>query len=189
VPLLRGNLHAHTTFSDGNFAVEEVIERYRALGHDFVAITDHDDRVTEDYWIRIPSPADGFVVLPGIELDYRPLSQHVGKITGDHETLYVLNHPARYNLGVHGILKRIATIRAAGWPIEAVEVTDAGTYQPAHDVTDIPLVRIATDDSHWASQFGRAWVEVEAARSADAILRAIKAGDFQLGFAPDDPPS
>jgi hypothetical protein len=185
VPLLRGNLHAHTHFSDGNFAVEDVIARYRELGHDFVAITDHDDRVTEDYFLRIPSGTDDFVVLPGIELDYRPLSQHVGKITGDHETLYVLNHPARYNLGVAGILHRIAVIRAAGWPIEAVEVTDAGRYQPEHDVSEIAVPRIATDDSHWESQFGRAWVEVEAARSADAILRAIKAGDFRLGFAPD----
>ena len=76
-------------------------------------------------------------------------------------------------------------IRAAGWPIEAVEVTDAGRYQPEHDVSEIAVPRIATDDSHWESQFGRAWVEVEAARSADAILRAVKAGDFRLGFAPD----
>jgi predicted metal-dependent phosphoesterase TrpH len=185
VPLLRGNLHAHSTFSDGNFAVEDVIARYRALGHDFVAITDHDDRVTEDYWLHIPASTPEFVILPGIELDYRPLSQHVGKITADRETLYVLNHPARYNLGVAGILKRVAIIRAAGWPIEAVEVTDAGRYQAEHDVQEIALARIATDDSHWESQFGRAWVEVEAARSGDAILRAIKAGDFQLGFAPE----
>ena len=49
------------------------------------------------------------VILPGIELDYRPLSQHVGKVVGDRETLYVLNHPARYHLGVDAILARIAT--------------------------------------------------------------------------------
>ncbi len=183
MPLLKGNLHAHTTFSDGHYAVENVIARYRDLGYGFLAITDHDDRVTEDYWFHLPSGDDQLVILPGIELDYRPLSQHVGKVTGDRETLFVLNHPARYGLGVDGILDRIATIRAAGWPIGAVEVTDAGIYQPEHDVSAISLPRIATDDSHWESQFGRAWVEVEAARSPDAILRAVKAGDFQLGFA------
>jgi predicted metal-dependent phosphoesterase TrpH len=182
-PLLKGNLHTHTTFSDGSYAVGTVIGRYRDLGYDFLAITDHDDKVDESYWFRIPSGDAGMVILPGIELDYRPLSQHVGKVTGDRETLYVLNHPARYRLGVDDILERIATIRAAGWPIEAVEVTDAGVYQPAHDVHALGLPRIATDDSHWASQFGRAWVEVEAARSPDAILRAVKAGDFRLGFA------
>jgi hypothetical protein len=187
VPLLRGNLHAHTTFSDGHYAVEEVVARYRDLGYAFLAITDHDDRVTEDYWFRLPAEGAGLVILPGIELDYRPLSQHVGKVTGDHETLFVLNHPARYGLGVDAILERIAVIRAAGWPIGAVEVTDAGVYQPEHDVSAIPLPRIATDDSHWESQFGRAWVEVEAAPSPDAILRAVKAGDFRLGFASGAP--
>ena len=185
MPLLKGNLHAHTTFSDGHYAVEEVIARYRELGYDFLAITDHDDRVTENYWLHIPLSDGGLVVLPGLELDYRPLSQHVGKVTGDRETLFILNHPARYGLGVAEILARVAAIRTAGWPIEAVEVTDAGIYQPEHDVPAIPLPRVATDDAHWESQFGRAWVEVEAARNPDAILRAVKAGDFRLGFAPE----
>jgi hypothetical protein len=34
---------------------------------------------------------------------------------------------------------------------------------------------------------GRAWIEVHAARNPDAVLRAIKGGDFQMGFAPDAP--
>jgi len=112
MPLLKGNLHAHTTFSDGRRPVAEVVERYRDLGYDFLAITDHDDRVGDDYWFNIPSGDDRMLVLTGIELDYRPLSQHVGKIMGDRETLYVLNHPARYGLNVKQILYRI-DVRAA----------------------------------------------------------------------------
>jgi hypothetical protein len=42
---------------------------------------------------------------------------------------------------------------------------------------------VATDDAHRDPHFGRAWVEVEARRDRDAILRAIKAGDFRLGFS------
>jgi hypothetical protein len=45
------------------------------------------------------------------------------------------------------------------------------------------LPKIATDDSHRDPDFGRAWVEVDAARDPDAILRAVKAGDFRVGFA------
>ena len=82
MPLLKGNLHAHTTFSDGRRPVHEVIARYRALDYDFLAITDHDDRVDEDYWFNIPSGDDRLLVLTGIEIDYRPLSQHVGKVMG-----------------------------------------------------------------------------------------------------------
>jgi len=188
VPLLKGNLHAHTTFSDGRRPVDEVIGRYHELGYDFLAITDHEDRVDDDYWFSIPSGDDRLLVLAGIELDYRPLSQHVGKVTGDRETLYVLNHPARYGLSVSEILYRVDEITDAGLPIHAIEVTDTGVYQAHHDVGRIALPKIATDDSHLDDEFGRAWVEVDAARNADAILRAVKAGDFRVGFAPSPAP-
>jgi hypothetical protein len=190
--LLKGNLHAHTTFSDGRRPVREVIARYRELGYDFLAITDHDGWVDDDYWERIPRGDDRMLVLSGIEIDYRPLPQHVGKVTGVRETLHVLNHPARYNLTVDGTIERIAVLRAAGLPVDALEVTDTGVYQPQYDVDAIPVPKIATDDSHRDEQFGRAWVEVDSARSADAIIRAIKAGDFRLGFADSEgasPPS
>ena len=41
MPVFKGNLHAHTTFSDGRRPIDEVIERYRELDYDFLAITDH----------------------------------------------------------------------------------------------------------------------------------------------------
>lgn len=188
MPFLKGNLHAHTTFSDGRRPVDQVIARYRDLGYDFLAITDHDDRVDGDYWFQIPPGDDRLLVLPGIEIDYRPLSQHVGKVVGDRETLYVLNHPARYYLSVEEILKRIDIITNAGLPIHAIEVTDTGVYQAQYDVERIPFPKIATDDSHLDDEFGRAWIEVEATRAPDAILRAIKAGHFRLGFAPEPAP-
>ncbi|MFC2968573.1 PHP domain-containing protein [Acidimangrovimonas pyrenivorans] len=37
----RGNLHTHSTRSDGVLEPEEVIRRYKAEGYDFLALTDH----------------------------------------------------------------------------------------------------------------------------------------------------
>ncbi len=37
----RGNLHTHSTRSDGRLTPEEVCRRYRAEGYDFLALTDH----------------------------------------------------------------------------------------------------------------------------------------------------
>ena len=46
--------------------------------------------------------------------------------------------------------------------------------------------RFACDDAHRPPHFGRAWIEVEAPRDRDAIIRAIRAGDFRTVFAPRD---
>lgn len=107
----------------------------------------------------------------------------MGRILGDHESLYVLNHPARYRLSLDETRRRIELITADGLEIHAVEVTDTGLYQARYDVDALRLPKVATDDAHHESHIGRAWVEVDAARNRDAILRAIKAGDFRLGFA------
>jgi hypothetical protein len=37
----RGNLHTHSTLSDGCLCAQEVCRRYKAEGYDFIALTDH----------------------------------------------------------------------------------------------------------------------------------------------------
>ena len=133
MPLLKGNLHTHTTFSDGRLPVEDVVARYRDLGYDFLAITDHDDRID-----------DRMLVLSGVEIDYRPLGQHVGKVTGERETLYVLNHPARYSLTVEQTLRRIRAITRDGLPIHAVEITDTGMR-----IMNELLLRLHVAEKEW----------------------------------------
>ena len=39
---LKGALHTHTTCSDGDLSIEEVVRIYTGLGFDFIALTDHD---------------------------------------------------------------------------------------------------------------------------------------------------
>lgn len=59
----KGNLHTHTTNSDGALCVEEMIGKYRNKGYDFLVITDH-NKLTE---IKNLS-RDGFLVIPGEEI-------------------------------------------------------------------------------------------------------------------------
>ena len=42
IPWLKGNLHAHTTESDGSRPPQEVVDDYAARGYDFLMISDHD---------------------------------------------------------------------------------------------------------------------------------------------------
>lgn len=37
----RGNLHGHSTGSDGMLSPADVCAAYRARGYDFIAVTDH----------------------------------------------------------------------------------------------------------------------------------------------------
>lgn len=38
---LRGDLHAHTNYSDGRSTIEEMVERAAELGYEYIALTDH----------------------------------------------------------------------------------------------------------------------------------------------------
>ena len=65
----RGNLHTHSTLSDGALSPEEVCRRYRAEGYDFLALTDHFVGAF-GYPIAdtVPFRAEGFTTILGAEL-------------------------------------------------------------------------------------------------------------------------
>jgi len=41
---IRGDLHMHSTYSDGRDAIETMVDASRALGYEYIAITDHSQR-------------------------------------------------------------------------------------------------------------------------------------------------
>jgi DNA polymerase (family 10) len=77
-----GDLHMHTTATDGTASIEEMISAAQARGLQYIAITDHSKRVTMangldsqrlcEHWDRIDAAAKkvkGFTVLKGVEVD------------------------------------------------------------------------------------------------------------------------
>lgn len=69
----RGNLHTHSTLSDGHLPPETVCRHYREMGYDFISLTDH---FLENYGYPIsdtrPFRTDDFTTIIGAEL-------HTGK--------------------------------------------------------------------------------------------------------------
>ena len=61
---LKGNLHCHSSLSDGTASPAEVIRNYAEKGFDFLAITDHRRYNSTNY-----APESGFLILPGMEAD------------------------------------------------------------------------------------------------------------------------
>jgi DNA polymerase (family 10) len=79
---LRGDLHMHTTATDGRASLEDMVQGARKKGYAYIAITDHSKRVTmahgldarrlRQQWRAIDRLADkvkGITILKGIELD------------------------------------------------------------------------------------------------------------------------
>lgn len=60
----KGNIHAHTTVSDGTVSPEKQAADYRATGYDFLALTDHNVMLT-----HAQHSDKDFLMLPGWERD------------------------------------------------------------------------------------------------------------------------
>lgn len=70
----RGNLHTHSTRSDGVLPPEEVCRRYRAEGYDFLALTDHFiGKFGYPVVDTLPFRTEGFTTLLGAELHSGPM--------------------------------------------------------------------------------------------------------------------
>ena len=79
---LRGDLHAHTKATDGHNTIEEMANAARALGHEYLAVTDHSQHLTVAHGLdakrlrreldaidKLNGKMKGFTVLKGIEVD------------------------------------------------------------------------------------------------------------------------
>lgn len=82
---IRGDLHTHSTWSDGACEVREMVEKAASLGYEYMAVTDHSpsSRIANGLDERrlrrkmreietINGETDGITVLMGSEVDIRP---------------------------------------------------------------------------------------------------------------------
>ncbi len=62
---LKGNLHAHSTMSDGRLTPGELAASYREAGYQFLSLADHNRFCAFDDFDR-----EDFLMLPGVEMSY-----------------------------------------------------------------------------------------------------------------------
>ena len=74
---LMGNLHTHTTRSDGQREPQAVVDDYAARGHGFLMISDHDVCTSSDDFAELDP--GGMILVPGNEISANgPHLLHVG---------------------------------------------------------------------------------------------------------------
>lgn len=193
---LKGNLHTHTTMSDGEFTPQQVIARYEGLGYDFLALSDHDTLTPPEAY----QPGTRLVLLSGVEVSAN--GPHLLQIGPGPA---VAPSPDRHQV-VRDIVQRggIAIMNHPNWewsfnhfPQELMEELDGtagleiynGVIERlegaalATDRWDRLLSRgrrlwgYADDDLHCSADLGIACNVVQAtARAPEAVLDALRAG-------------
>lgn len=194
---LRGNLHTHTTDSDGNLSPQQTVAAYAAMGYDFLMISDH-DRMTP---VDTLDPC-GMVLMQGNEITSGgPHVLHVGarevvEPLPDRQAvidailadggLAVMNHPnweAHFNHCPQSVLERLTgymgievfngvTLHAEGCPY-AMDRWDMLLSQGRR------VWGFAHDDNHADEHRGLGWIMVQGGeRSPEALLYALKNGRF-----------
>lgn len=207
----RGNLHVHSTTSDGDLTPEQVIRFYREKGYHFLAFTDH----------RILSPgrrvADDFIVLSGIEVDGRDPESGLYHLVG-LGAVHAPDIPWGERLPIQAAVDRMRATQGLVmlahpyWSGQmskdllhlegcfglevyngGCEVDDAKGFSAVHWDDLLAAGRycygLATDDAHWRSgtkDAGLGWVWVRAAElTEEAILDALAQGRFYASSGPE----
>ncbi|TAK26300.1 MAG: phosphotransferase [Chloroflexota bacterium] len=186
----RGNLHTHSTRSDGALPPPEVIAAYRDHGYDFLSLTDH---FLEQYGYPMVDTReyrrDGFTTIIGAELHAPALANgerwHILAVglpldfaipTADERgpalarrarvagAFVAIAHPYWYNLTTEDAISLDAAHAVEIWNTGCGVEVDRGDSWYMSDLLNergIRLTACATDDAHFkATDYRGGWVQV-----------------------------
>ena len=211
---LKGNLHSHTTVSDGRLTPEEMAQAYHARGYDFLSMTDHN--------VFIPHselPENQLMLVTGVEHDieysYAKCIHVVGTgaagrtTTGyncrrytsreltDQALIDMMREDGQFVVLAHPVwsrmeLEEVAALRG----FHAIEVYNNGTEHLCHGGNaevywdmllrrGIRVFATASDDVHAPEDLFGGWIWVKAReRSREALMEALFSGSFYASSGP-----
>lgn len=204
---MRGVLHVHSIFSDGEESLERVAQTFRDAGMQFMAVSDHaevfDEQRMREYVALCDSLSSArFLVIPGLEFALKGGSIHIlgyGITTrvrapnleqladGIHDAggIVVLAHPPSGSINMIGAIKA---------KLDGIEVWNGrydGTVAPRADSFQL-LRRIRLSNPKAAAYCGidlhkiaqarkPLYVKIEGVRlERDAVVNALRQGAFTL---------
>ena len=197
---LRGNLHTHTTNTDGQNKPQTVINKYARLGHDFLAISDHDIYTAGKQYRTWNNK--GMIMMPGNEISAS--GPHILHVAPDRFVEPLMPRQEVINRIDEGA--GLAVIAHPNWmgEFDGTKITQMQEWVGYHGLEiynglinrlqgspyctnkwDLMLSQgrrlwgFANDDSHNDDDIGNGWNVVCAReRSVSAIREALKAGRF-----------
>lgn len=201
----RGQLHCHSTVSDGDIPPSEVWAQYKSDGYSFVSITDHSTNTKAKMGDTTGGNSDGFLAIPGLEIT--AAGPHVNAINLEKDLatwwglqiaidqayksgadLVQLNHPWWTNgKDLDGISDD--ALKAKKYNLLEVCNADDTTHLPDISVWDTVLSEgrrifgTGTDDAHKydasSQHYNECWVTVPGdTLTIEEMMIAMKSGDF-----------
>ena len=204
----KGNLHLHTTESDGKITPQEAVAAYAGYEYDFLAITDHRG-VTDISGLD----SMGMLLLPGMEMNggetEAGAGYHIVAIGGqpglgyetswsgqqlidyglEHCEFVFMAHPSWLSLNVNDLKDLHGYLGVEVYNTTCHHGIGRGHSEVQWDdllVKGLRPLGFAVDDAHWGydDAFG-GYIMVKAeACEYEQIIAAIKAGDFYSSMGP-----
>jgi len=209
MPFFKGNLHCHTTISDGALSPEEVAQLYQGFGYDLLAITDH------RHFSGASCFENGMLLLSGIEVDFTLPHEalHIVGIGMGEEYIYNKSQWRDPQSCIDGIRKHggCAIVAHPVWSLNTPatlvglhDVTAAEIYNSYSTIPwngdradssallDLVATRgapynvVASDDSHgYDGEVGEGFTMVQAeALTPNAVMQALRTGHFYASQGP-----
>lgn len=211
---LKGNLHSHTTVSDGLFSPAELARMYAGKGYDFLSLSDHNVfRVYDSF------PETELLLLAGVEHDLAYNEDKCVHIVGTgaagrtstgydcrryskdeltaQQLLSQMHADQQFVVIAHPVWSRMEPDELLGLKdFQAVEIYNNGTEHLCHGGNaelywDLLLRHgkrvyvTASDDVHSSEDLFGGWVWVKAAaRTREAILNSLFSGAFYASAGP-----
>ncbi|MEI9939141.1 MAG: CehA/McbA family metallohydrolase [Pseudomonadota bacterium] len=150
----KGNVHTHTTLSDGGSSPEQTIAWYRSHGYQFLALTDHNQLSRPARYASLQEP--GFVLISGEEITMtgRGRQVHVNALCTKTRI-----PGGNFGSAAAALSNGISAVRQQGgvalvnhpnfdWALSAADVTDARDASLLEIASGHPYVHSAGDADH-----------------------------------------
>jgi hypothetical protein len=185
----KGNVHTHTTVSDGGSSPEQTIAWYRSHGYQFLALTDHNHLSRPARYASLQDPS--FVLISGEEITMtgRGRQVHVNALCTKTRI-----PGGNFGSAAAALSNGISAVRHQGgvalvnhpnfdWGLSAADVTDARDASLLEIASGHPYVRTAGDADHPSHE--ALW---DIALSAGADFMGVGVDDeHHIDFSSDPP--
>jgi hypothetical protein len=194
----KGQLHCHTSESDGDLSPDEVLALYKKLGFDIVALADHNlvTRASSSNLLVIgqeygrgSTESSGRGHMVGLNVISYPspgasAQRRINRMAGQGGVVF-LSHP---DTGIGWSTSLMRSLHSyVGIEIYNYNHDESAVRKWDEVLTSGKLVwGFAVDDAHYLDQFGKGWVMVRLPGEATTkkVLAALRRGSFYSTLGP-----